>query len=125
MTGFTLTKTRFQEGVWQGLLAAADAPCEPPEITVTLLDKPLHGVIVNRTPEAGRWLVEVPVPTEAIGDGAQIFVIRDAASDVVLNSFTLLSGEGLADDLRPEVDLLRAELDMLKRAFRRHCNEAG
>jgi hypothetical protein len=25
--------------------------------------------------------------------------------------------------LRAEVDLLRAELDMLKRAFRRHCVE--
>jgi hypothetical protein len=29
----------------------------------------------------------------------------------------------MEDDLRAEVDLLRAELDMLKRAFRRHCLE--
>jgi hypothetical protein len=31
----------------------------------------------------------------------------------------------MEDDLRAEVDLLRAELDMLKRAFRRHCLETA
>ena len=41
----------------------------------------------------------------------------------VLGSFTLIAGEALGDDLRAEVSLLRAELDMLKRAFRRHCLE--
>ena len=34
-----------------------------------------------------------------------------------------LAGEALAHDIRAEIDLLRAELDMLKRAFRRHCLE--
>jgi hypothetical protein len=29
----------------------------------------------------------------------------------------------LDEDIRAEVDLLRAELDLLKRAFRRHCSE--
>ena len=36
---------------------------------------------------------------------------------------SLLAGEALGDDIRAEVALLRAELDMLKRAFRRHCLE--
>jgi hypothetical protein len=29
----------------------------------------------------------------------------------------------LAEDIRAEMDLLRAELDLLKQAFRRHCVE--
>ena len=33
----------------------------------------------------------------------------------------MITGEPVEDDLRGEIDLLRAELDMLKRAFRRHC----
>ena len=63
------------------------------------------------------------MPQEAICDGVQTFAIREAASDEVLGSFTLIAGEALGDDLRAEVSLLRAELDMLKRAFRRHCLE--
>ena len=36
-----------------------------------------------------------------------------------------IAGEAVSDDLRAEVELLRAELDMLKRAFRRHCLETA
>ena len=42
---------------------------------------------------------------------------------LILGDFTLMAGDAVADDLRAEVELLRAELDMLKRAFRRHCLE--
>lgn len=63
------------------------------------------------------------MPKEAICDGVQSFAIREAASDAMLGSFTLIAGEALDHDLRAEVSLLRAELDMLKRAFRRHCLE--
>jgi hypothetical protein len=31
----------------------------------------------------------------------------------------------LEEDIRAEVSLLRAELDLLKRAFRRHCAETA
>ena len=78
---------------------------------------------MSETSEPGRWLVEVPVPIEAIGDGAHTFLIRDAASEALLESFTLIAGEVLGDDIRAELSLLRAELDMVKRAFRRHCLE--
>lgn len=92
-------------------------------IMVTLRDKAVSGVTVTETQEPGRWAVEVPVPMEAVGDGVQTFLIRDVNTDTVLDSFTLIAGEALADDIRAEVELLRAELDMLKRAFRRHCLE--
>ncbi|EAU46785.1 MULTISPECIES: hypothetical protein [Salipiger] len=122
MSAYSLTKTRFKEGVWEGLLAA-DSGAPTPEITVDFDGRPVRGVTVTETTEPGRWAVEVPVPQEAICDGVQTFAIREAASDEVLGSFTLIAGEALGDDLRAEVSLLRAELDMLKRAFRRHCLE--
>ena len=33
-------------------------------------------------------------------------------------SITLLAGDAMSEDVRAEIDLLRAELDLLKRAFR-------
>ncbi len=123
MSAYSLTKTRFKEGMWEGLLVAQQGTVAPPEIMVTLRDQSVRGVTVAETAEAGRWVVEVPVPIEAVGDGVQTFLIIDAHADAVLESFTMIAGEVLGDDIRAEVELLRAELDMLKRAFRRHCLE--
>jgi len=127
MSAYTLTKTRFREGIWEGVLSTKDKRALTPEISVTLRDAPVSGVLVTEMVTEGkadsRWLVEVPVPKEAIGDGVQTFLISDANVDQVLDSFTLVAGEVLGDDLRAEVALLREELDMLKRAFRRHCLE--
>ncbi len=127
MSAYTLTKTRFREGIWEGVLSTSNTRAMTPEIAVTLQDKPVGGVLVTQMATEGksdpRWLVEIPVPVEAVGDGVQTFLISDANADQVLDSFTLIAGEVLGDDVRAEVALLRAELDMLKRAFRRHCLE--
>lgn len=125
MSAYSLTKTRFREGIWEGLLVAEETGAPEPEISVTLRDRPVSGVTVAQTATEGRWVVEVPVPKEAVGDGVQTFLILDAGADEVLESFTLIAGEVLGDDIRAEMELLRAELDMLKRAFRRHCLETG
>ncbi len=50
-------------------------------------------------------------------------MIRDTQTDETLDSFAIVAGEPLDDALHAEVILLRAELDMRKRAFRRHCLE--
>lgn len=123
MSAYSLSKTRFKEGVWEGLLTAEASGAPTPEIIVDFDGRPVRGVAVAETGEPGRWALEVPVPKEAICDGVQSFTIREAASDALLGRFTLIAGEALDDDLRAEVSLLRAELDMLKRAFRRHCLE--
>lgn len=120
MTLPTLTKIRFRNGIWEGLLAG---PARP-EVQVTHLDQPLDGVTVEETSRTGEWTLRIPVPPEVIADGVQTVLIADA-SGALLGYFTLIAGETTADDLRAEVDLLRAELDMLKRAFRRHCVETA
>ncbi|MFZ5964483.1 hypothetical protein ACOXXX_16170 [Thalassococcus sp. BH17M4-6] len=123
MSAYSLTGTQFREGVWEGLLRAEVAGAGAPEIVVTLLDQPVTGVMIKDTGEEGRWLLQIPVPLQAVGEGVRTFLILDASSDEVLGSFAIIAGEVLGDDIRAEVDLLRAELDMLKRAFRRHCVE--
>ena len=119
----TVTKTRLFEGVWEGVLTHDGNGNFQPEIAVTHLDQPLGGVVVSEKPDDGNWALRVPIPAQLISDGLQTFLILDARTNETLGSFAVLAGDALSEDLRAEVDLLRAELDMLKRAFRRHCVE--
>ncbi len=123
MSDLTLTKLRMRNGHWEGRLTGAPTSGARPEITVTYLDRPVEGIAMSEGPEPGIWDLSVPIPSEAVADGVHCFLILDAASDTKLGDFALLGGEAISDDLRAEVELLRAELDMLKRAFRRHCLE--
>lgn len=121
MTDFTLTKTRIRAGVWEGVILGAT---EAPVLEVLHLEKPVAGVSVTAVPaRPGEWLVQVPIPAELLSEGVQTFLIRNAATRDKLQHFTVITGVAMEDDLRAEVDLLRSELDMLKRAFRRHCLE--
>ena len=118
-----LTKTRIRAGVWEGVLSGAP---EAPKLEVVLLEQPVPGVVVE--PVAGRagdWAVRVPIPPEVLSEGVQTFLIRLAGSVETLAHFTVITGVAMEDDMRAEVDLLRQELDMLKRAFRRHCLETA
>jgi len=116
----TLTPQRLFEGVWTAIITGAK---EEPVLSVTHLEKSVSGTELSKTETKGQWELKVPVPVEAICDGVQTFLVTDVQSDSVIGSFSLISGEALGDDIRAEMDLLRAELDMLKRAFRRHCLE--
>lgn len=120
MSDWTLTKTRLFEGTWEGVLSG-EAGVGAPDIEVTHLQQPLDGVEVSARPDSGDWALRVPVPADRIADGVQTFVIRDRDSGTVLDSFSMVAGDALAYDLRAEIALLREELDLLKRAFRRHC----
>lgn len=120
MSTLRLTKTGIKSGVWQGLLTGSRAS---PEILVTHMDKSVPDVTLTAASEKDTWLLQVPVPTQAISDGVQTILITDRGTHTELGSFTLIAGDALQDDLRVEVDLLRAELDLLKSAFRRHCSE--
>ncbi|WP_319824873.1 hypothetical protein [Thalassovita sp.] len=123
MTDFRLTKTRLFEGVWEGFLTSAATDNQQPVLEVSHLNEPVLGLSVTEDRENGHWVVRVPIPVSALSDGVQTFTIRDRQTGEVLQSFAILAGEALGDDIRAEVTLLREELDMLKRAFRRHCVE--
>jgi hypothetical protein len=123
MTDLTLTKTRLFEGVWEGVLTRESGGTATPEVEVTHLQIPLDGVEVIEKPEEKLWVLRVPIPGEVIADGVQTFLISDRATGEKIGDFALMSGDALSYDIRAEVTLLREELDMLKRAFRRHCLE--
>ena len=122
MSGLTLSTSRMHHGVWEGIL---DSPGgTPPELQVMWRDDVVGGVTLAEASD-GTWQLRVPIPVEAISDGVQTFVVVERGKSAALASFALCAGEPLAEDLRAEVTLLRAELDLLKRAFRRHCGETG
>lgn len=123
MSELTLTKTRLRNGLWEGRVTGAATSGARPNIVVTHLDQPVDEVELTQAGDSSTWNIVIPIPTHAVADGVQTFLIFDQDTDTKLGDFTLMAGETVADDLRAEVELLRAELDMLKRAFRRHCIE--
>ena len=123
MTQSVLKQTRIHAGVWEGLLSGAIGT---PRLEAMHLEMPLAGVTVAPVAgEAGLWAVQVPIPALVLSEGVQTFVIRDAQSGGTLAHFTVITGVALDEDFRAEMALLRAELDLLKRAFRRHCVESA
>jgi hypothetical protein len=120
MAELKVTKTRFFAGVWEGVVSGL--PDGEPEIEVSHLGKPVEFELTARDAD---WALHVPVPVALLSDGVQVFLVSDKESGDTLNSFTIITGELLEDDVRAETELLRAELDMLKRAFRRHCIETS
>jgi hypothetical protein len=119
MTEMTLTQTRIAAGVWEGVLTVAG---EVPPLQALHQGKALDGVEVKPLPgKSGRHAVRVPIPAAILTEGVQTVLLQ--TGDTVLAQFSLIAGTPLDDDLRAEIGLLRAELDLLKRAFRRHCAE--
>lgn len=123
MSEMTLSKTRLRNGAWEGQILGASSTGARPNIQVTYLDQPVEGVEMIEAGNGTSWDLTIPIPPHAIADGVQTFLIIDQDTSTKLGDFTLMAGEAVSDDLRAEVELLRAELDMLKRAFRRHCLE--
>ena len=111
----TIVRSQLLEGIWNGEVTGLDTM---PQVQAFLYETPLDGVQISAG-EVGTWIVTVPVPTWALTDGVQNFVLR-FADGAQLGAFMIISGNAVADDLRAEVDLLRTELDMLKKAFRQH-----
>ena len=113
----TLVRTRLHGGIWEGVMAAGGAA---PELVLRHADEVVLTPEVE-TCDTGGWRVRFRLPIERIAEGVQTFVVEDRATGEALARETVIAGDEAGEELRAEVDLLRAELDMLKRAFRRHC----
>lgn len=120
MSTLKLTPNRLFQGVWEAEIQQTGTGL--PRVNVTHRDKPVEGIELSEGSD-GKWTLRVPVPGEAIADGVQSIVVADEEDGEILGQFTLIAGDAVGEDMRVEIDLIRAELDMLKRAFRRHCLE--
>jgi hypothetical protein len=121
MTGkhLTLTQTRIANGIWEGVLAG---PANPTALEAMHQGRKLEGVTVTPVPgQSGTHAVQLVIPATLLTEGVQTVLLQ--AGGNVLASFTLVAGQPLEEDLRAEIGLLRAELDLLKKAFRRHVAE--
>jgi hypothetical protein len=117
MAEITLTSSRIANGVWEGIVEGAMAA---PAVQVLHLMRQLVGVEVMAMPgRAGSFAVRAPVPAEVLSEGVQTLVMQ--VEGQTIGQLTLVVGVPLDDDLRTEIGLIRAELDLLKRAFRRHA----
>ncbi|MDP4992108.1 MAG: hypothetical protein NWQ37_13005 [Marivita lacus] len=120
-----MSKARFFEGVWEGVIAGDSDDSPTPKIEVRVQDKPVPDVSLDPLPDPGSWLLKVPVPTHFLADGVHTFMISESTLGQALGNFSIIAGDAAGEDIRAEMSLLRAELDMLKRSFRRHCRETA
>ena len=98
MSTLKLTKTRMLEGMWQGIISGSGD--DKPDIAVTHDNVNVPDFKLVKSDTADHWSLTIPVPA------------------------TVLIGDDVTNiDQRAELELLRSELEMLKRAFRRHCIE--
>ena len=125
MSEMTLTRMRLVGGTWEGLLSVRGTAA--PQLCLRHQDELVGEPETVPSGEGpggtANWLVRFTLPLNRISDGVQTIVIEDATTGDALAHETIVAGEVLDEDIRAEVGLLRAELDLLKRAFRRHCSE--
>ncbi|NOX39803.1 MAG: hypothetical protein GXP05_04615 [Alphaproteobacteria bacterium] len=122
MSEFILTRREIRNGVYRGVLKPNGRTRSEPVLELRLLDTSLGALTISPSKDGAKsWDVVANIPADAINEGVRTFVIRDAKSAETLDSFALIAGVALDGDLRAEIALLRAELDLLKQAFRLHC----
>lgn len=123
MSDLTLTRSRLQAGRWEGVLKAP-AEATPPPIEAVFAGAPLPGLEIAPIAERpGRWAVGFPLPLEMLSEGVQTILIR-AEGGQTLDTLSIVSGVPLEEDIRAEIDFLRAEVEMLKAALRRHLRDS-
>ena len=116
-----LTQTRIANGIWEGVLTGAGRPTSLEALHQGRKLDGLTAVAVKG--QAGSYAVQLALPASVLSEGVQTVLIQ--AEGEVLASFSIVAGEPLEEALRAEVSQLRGELDLLKRAFRRHVADTA
>lgn len=124
MARFKLDKKQIAGGTYEGVLRARSKGTPTPALELLHLGNVVAVPVVEPLGDDGDlWQVTVAIPGDLLVDGVQTFLFVLQGDTEILDRFSVITGEPLEEDLRAEIELLRSELDMLKRAFRRHCIE--
>jgi hypothetical protein len=115
---WTLQRTHVQAGQYQAVLTGAG---DPPVLEARHAGGLLEGLEIREISGAsGEWQVNLSLPPVLMADEVQVVMICDATTGTVLDCVTITTGLDPSEDLLAEMAVMRAELDMLKKAFRRH-----
>lgn len=127
MTRLYLVDGKLTKGVWRAVILSQSRLGDAPLVEIVHEGAALPGTTVEAAEggEGQQWLLRFAIPADRLSEGAQVFVVRDPARDEAIGQMTLTCGSPQESDLAAEIELLRDELDLLKRAFRRHCSETG
>jgi hypothetical protein len=117
---WTLTRLRLAAGTWEGHLTGP-AGAEPPALTATWRGEEIGEARLS--PEApGQWKATLILPASLITDGTHTLAIGPRGAEPLCLE-TLSFGDPLESHLRAELSALRTEIEVLKRALRRHLAE--
>ncbi len=120
MAEISLLDGIIRAGIWHGIVHSP-AP-ETPALEIRHAGGILQPRLCQRIAEQkDRWRIEVPLPPDVLEDGVRCLLVVDAAAGHTLQTLTISAGTPLPGDLSAEVASLRAELEVLKAAFRRHA----
>ena len=115
---YRLNKKQIIGGKYVGILRAREKGNPTPALEMIHLGNVVGSVLVTPIGTDGdNWEVTAEIPPEFLIDGVQTFLFVFEGQTEILGRFSIITGEPLEEDLRAEIELLRAELDMLKRAF--------
>lgn len=114
----------LRSGSWQGLLRHEG----PVGRIVLMLDAKVVAYGEVEPTAKGLWHVSVPIDSALLVDGMSVFLLwMDDAEDKAplrsnaeqIGAMPIVAGEPMDQTLQAELALLRAELELLKREFRR------
>ena len=111
----------LKAGTWSGLLRRA-AP--PGRIDLIHMGETVAEARISPAGE-GVWRIEAALPPDRLSEGVQSFMLVAGAAGEGdeggerIAGLSIVAGQPLESDLRAEIELIRAELDLLKREFRR------
>ncbi|ADO41650.1 hypothetical protein [Ketogulonicigenium vulgare] len=115
----TLIETRIVEGIWEGLLT--DTVLEPRLVAShNGVDLP----VAWTAQEGGDYALRVEVPRAMVSAGQHVMIIRDQDTGIEISRFVMAVGEDALNPQQAEIAILRAELDLLKSAFRSFARDA-
>ncbi|MTH33021.1 hypothetical protein GL279_00210 [Paracoccus limosus] len=114
----------LKSGIWQGVLHGDAAPGR-----LLLVHMGARvGDARATAQDDGSWRIAAAIPPQKLSDGVQTFLLLEDQGEGAeppqpgarhLSSLSIVAGELLEEDMRAEMNLMRSELDLLKKELRR------